>query len=136
MSTASNKALCDTLRTKLALTLKPLELELGIKLNVGNMRYSENDIDIKLEALTPNRDGEILTKEAEALLSKSLLLPWLNDIVKSTFEIDGSEYKLTGYNYRARKNPFQAIAVSGPSKGRTVVFGELFLRKQHNLPVS
>ena len=67
--------------------------ELGIDFKLGNIRYSDSTFTVKLEANTIGHDPKV-----KALLEREP--DWHNKIVN----ISGENFKIVGWNAKARKN--------------------------------
>jgi len=78
----------------------------GITITLGNISFSNNEASIKMKA---NIEGAP-TKEESMYSSYALItdLPPLHSVVKL---FDGKEYKIIGWNTKARKYPIKAMEI-------------------------
>lgn len=86
----------------------------GLKLEIGKITYSENNLVAKVSVSKVSADGTVMTKEAEAF---KRYCDW-NGIPKSalwqTFEDgNGTLHQIVGWNPRARKRPVLTKASDG-----------------------
>ena len=102
------------LRTELDATLASLSAKYGITIETGNARFSEHECGFKIKLNTTCEDGSKKeTKEAIAwnLYRASLGLSHIE--VGHEFTLQGRQFKLTGYNTRARKSPINIQDLKG-----------------------
>jgi len=100
------KATLKDLRVSIDKALEQVEKQYNLKISAGNCSYTEDSCTFKLNCSLPNA----LSKSAKDLIDHleyrnecSHLLSLDKDKVGKDRT---SEYKLTGYRVRARKNPF------------------------------
>lgn len=80
--------------------LKSVGEKLNVKIDLGNCSYSESEATFQMKVNILSEDGEVITKEWEALLRMAKMRDF--DIEKE-YTLNGSKVKLKGYNSRARK---------------------------------
>ncbi|EGQ7973601.1 hypothetical protein I7Z51_002525 [Vibrio parahaemolyticus] len=120
-----DKNMCQVLRTELESAFEEIKKKTGVTLKAGNMSYAHDgsEASVKLTMLGASADGTVVSPEYKALVSVLYAFPFLNeDKIKREFKCDGQWFILTGFNNRARKNPFQGQCVDGASKGKSFVF--------------
>lgn len=78
----------------------------GMKISTNSMRFSQTNIQIKVEAAVIGRDGVVITKELDTL--KRLLYRWdLKEAeLANPITILCKKYLLVGYNTRKYARPF------------------------------
>ena len=85
--------------------LKAVELRYGIKINVGNASFSDNEVTFKTKCNTIGEGGKAQTKEA----NQWKLYAELNGVgqfsVGDRITIQGQVFSIEGWNTRAKKSP-------------------------------
>ena len=85
--------------------LKAVELRYGIKINVGNASFSDNEVTFKTKCNTLGEGGKAQTKEA----NQWKLYAELNGVgqfsVGDRITIQGQVFSIEGWNTRAKKSP-------------------------------
>ncbi len=105
------------LRIDMQTALEEVANKHGISIRVGNMSFSPNNVNIKVEASVKNSDGETVDKFKEALVKFGKV--YLN----ADFNIDHTyntkqlgDVKFVGLNSRATKNPIIVQQISSGKK--------------------
>ena len=93
------------LRQDMNAALKAIEAQYGIKIQVGNASYSDNEVTFKTKCNTIGEGGKAQTKEA----NQWKLYAELNGVgqfsVGDRITIQGKVFTIEGWNTRARKSP-------------------------------
>jgi len=88
----------------------------GLKIKVGSVRYSSTEGNFKVKVNTIAADGTVESMERVqfkvSASSYGLDPNWLDQ----TFIHEGSKYKITGFNTRAKRFPVQAILTTNGTK--------------------
>ena len=107
-----DKKTLKALREDMNHVLKAIELQYGIKIEVGNARYSDNEVTFKTKCNTLNKQGTAITKEAQ----NWPLYAELNGVnqfkVGDRITINGKVFTIEGWNTRAKKSPVMIKEVS------------------------
>ena len=98
------------LRNRVQAELNKVGEEIGCKIDLGNIRYSDNSATSKI-TVSELIDGNAMTPEAEAFLMLCHLHGLAKDDLFRPFMKDGVEYKIIGYKSRATKKPFQIMRI-------------------------
>jgi hypothetical protein len=108
---AFNKQNLSTLRDEINAALAVVAEKHGIKLGLGSARFMETTCTFKLEAIANGAgtgdEGATarIDKFAEALKRYAPL--YFKDLnLDATYRIGATDYKIVGYNSRAREYPF------------------------------
>lgn len=120
-----DKKMCQTLRSELNLAFEEIKRKTGVTIEVGNMSYDPDGskATAKLTMLGTSEDGTVVSPEYKSLVSYLYAFPYLNEEkIKRQFKCNGEWFVLTGFNSRARKNPFMGSCVEGANKGKNYVF--------------
>ena len=95
------------LRSALQHAVKSVEQEFGIRIDVANATFSDNNVRIKLECATKDENGKVNSKEAEdfkELCGRYNLKQ--TDLGREFVGTNGEDrYRIVGCNPRARKMP-------------------------------
>lgn len=112
--------------------LKAVELRYGIKINVGNASFSDNEVTFKTKCNTIGEGGKAQTKEA----NQWKLYAELNGVgqfsVGDRITIQGQVFSIEGWNTRAKKSPvmIKDIATGKSYKcSKNVLVGKLPMTK-------
>ena len=110
------KSNLNDLREDLNKVLSKYSSEVGIHCNVGDIRFSEREANIKLTVSLPSTNGIFTTAEEEAFD----LFSRLDSISVGLHEVGTSrrlgEVKMVGYKARNRKYPYIVEQVSTGSR--------------------
>lgn len=107
--TVINRAACKTVRSSLTEALELVEQELGVKISVGNARFSDVNVDFKVSVRLASA-----APEREDAYNKFRLLHGLPELhTEFTLPGDGT-YKIVGFKPRATKN--NVIIANGSGK--------------------
>jgi phosphate starvation-inducible protein PhoH len=127
------------LRGALQNDLDQLAAKYGIKITVGNATFARDGASVDYKVSCVVEGGKTLSQQrrdekksnAEDSLKAfgSLYAPGID--LEAPFEHPQilGKIKLTGYNTRAPKMPFQGVVVEGAEKGRTLKFGTDLVKK-------
>jgi hypothetical protein len=110
--TKFDKETVRTLRTELDLALKAVSEKHGIAIQVGNATFSENIITFKVDA-SLLKNGEAVTKEAEAFVLYASMLTLKASDLGREFKVGTKTYKLKGYSPKKSKFPMVCSDQSG-----------------------
>ena len=105
------RALLKAMSADIDAALEAVGKKHGVKLDYKGARFGDTYADLKIKASMVGSDGVVETKELSAL--KQFYPALVNKKVK----IKGQEFKVTGYNSRAKKYPFQVSPVAGAGAG-------------------
>ena len=110
-----NKPALNKLRSEMQSQFAELEKKFGIKLQVGSMSYSSNEVSVKVKANIISDDGTVVSKEAKAwdLYAQMGGFDYLK--VGDKIVIQGQTFTIKGYNTRAPKSPIQIEDAQGKS---------------------
>ena len=100
-----NKANLQALRQDMNAALAKIEKQYGIKINVGNASFTNNEVTFKTKCNTIGKGGAAQTKEA----SQWKLYAELNGVgqfsVGDRITLQGRIFSIEGWNTRAKKSP-------------------------------
>ena len=102
----------NTLRPNLQRDLDRVAKKFGISLRLGNISFTSETINIKLEGGVIAKDGNVITKKAMMfqLYAKKHGIKFK---VGDTFKFRNEEYTISGWNTRASRYPIEAIGEDG-----------------------
>lgn len=102
---------CDLIRSELMTFLEPKMNELGLKINLGRMGYSDSSIGVKLDLTVEGaKTREEIKSEYDLKIAKMMHKDIDFDKVS---KVNGNlTLKIHGYNTRARKKPFECVCVN------------------------
>lgn len=109
--TAFDKNACKRLRTEMQAVLDKYAAETGIEIHVGNMRFTADNVVIKIEAKKP---GAVSQKQGAQ--EAALKLHAAQD--KLSLEPCGGK-QLVGYNGRAYKMPYIYVELATGKRFKT-----------------
>ena len=102
----------ELLRNDINAALAAVAAKHNINLEVGNIRYSKHNAEIKVQAATKETSGVVITKEVQDLRMVAKFgqdgLPTDKDPMTISFLFRGESYTLCGYKSRNRKFPYLA----------------------------
>lgn len=111
-----NKPALNKLRSEMQIQFAELEKKFGIKLQVGSMRYSSNEVNVKVKANIISNDGTVVTPEAEAWDLYAQIGGFDHLKVGDKIYLSGGVLMtIKGYNARASKLPIQIENAQGQS---------------------
>lgn len=93
------------LRQDMNAALKAIEAQYGIKINVGNASFSDNEVTFKTKCNTIGEGGKAQTKEANQWKMYAELNGVGQFSVGDRVELQGRIFTIEGWNTRARKSP-------------------------------
>jgi len=101
---------CDLIRSELMTFLEPKMNELGLKINLGRMGYSDSSIGVKLDLTVEGaKTREEIKNEYDLKIAKMMFKEIDFDKVS---KVNGNlTLKIIGYNTRARKKPFECVCI-------------------------
>lgn len=111
---------CDLIRAKLNDALADVAKELGLDIDIGNIRYNPESFTTKLEVKLAGADD----KKMKALKARA----GLYGVTLDPCTYAGETVQLTGYNTRARKNSFHFTFLTGKDAGKNYVCDERFAK--------
>ncbi|MDN2483838.1 hypothetical protein [Vibrio agarivorans] len=99
--TTIKKQECSIIRQKLEEAHKAIEVELGVKIQVGNMSYSPDgdNVTTKIEVSLEGAES----KEMKSLRQHANLLGLEEKHLTQEFQMNGKTFTLRGFNPRAPK---------------------------------
>jgi len=115
-----DRATVKSTRDELAAALAVVEANLGVKIDVGNARFTATNVTFKVELSVLNSTGNAQDKYRVAL--EAFYPGWADKTVNLNNGLSG---KVVGWNKRASKYPFIVETANGKFKvnERTVEFG-------------
>ena len=111
-----DKAFCEALRVKMKQALAPVAIEMGVRITVGNMRYTPHDVSVPTKVDIPNEVGGS-QKGAEDFTRLAHHYGLRAEDLGKEFEYGGHKYRLVGANPRAPKYPIQGMRLDGKRAG-------------------
>ena len=120
-----NKPALRELRSEMEIQFAKLEKKFGIKLHVGSMSYSANDVSVKVKGNTISKSGTAITKEAQAWDLYAQMGGYDHLKVGDKVILQGQTLTIKGYNSRAPKSPIQIE----DAQGRTYKCSELAIQR-------
>ncbi len=107
-----SKQLCNVISNDVLAALKVVEEKHGVKFTRGSGNYSDTDFTCKLVCQAVGDNGENIG-EKTAFERDAQLFGFKPEHYGKVFTSpQGGQYRLTGFNYRARSMPIQAKRVS------------------------
>ena len=110
-----NKSALKELRSEMEIQFMELEKKFGIKLQVGSMSYSSDEVSVKVKANIISKGGEVITKEAKAWDLYAQMGGFDHLKVGDKIILQGQTLTIKGYNSRAPKSPIQIEDAQGKS---------------------
>ena len=110
-----NKPALNKLRSEMQSQFAELEKKFGIKLQVGSMSYSSNEVSVKVKANIISDDGTVVSKEAKAWDLYAQMGGFDHLKVGDKIYLSGEVLTIKGYNARASKLPIQIENAQGQS---------------------
>ena len=110
-----DKTNLTTLRSDVNAALAAVAAKHGVKINLGNCRFSPSEANFKLNVCTIGTDGTVVDAEVEALKSAYVIEYVIGTTAKNLdrhFTAQGMTFVLTGYKSRRRAYPFRARDVN------------------------
>lgn len=104
-----------SLRADLNAAFAAVAAKHGVKINLGNCRFSPSQADFKVKVCTVTADGTVIDAESEALNSAYVAEYVVGTQMKNLdrhFTTQGMTFVLTGYKARRRAYPFRAREVN------------------------
>lgn len=117
--------MCNVLRAELDAAFEQIQKKTGVTLKAGRITYAHDgsEASVKVTMLGTSEDGTVVSPEYKTLVSCLHAFPYLNEEkIKRQFKCNGEWFVLTGFNSRARKNPFMGSCVEGANAGKNYVF--------------
>lgn len=118
------------IRHEIDKALKGAEESLGVKLRVGDCRFTHDACTFKLELSTIKADGEVITPEAARFRNRAHQLGLKPTDLFEEFEYDGDRYRIIGLSQKVRRFP---IIVEQIGAGGRVKFTASSVRAQLEL---
>lgn len=109
------------LRNEMNAELEVLAKKYGVTISVGNASYTNNNVTFKVEVANQNQSGLTLNKKATALLEQ-VKLRKLNFTLGSVIVLQGREFKVVGFNTRAKKFPIEIQGLDDNLKYKCSIF--------------
>ncbi len=103
---------CGRIRHELQNALRQVEEELGIKLTMGRIKFTDDNASFKMEAAVLNSEGAPMTREATNWQYHAPRFGLPSDWVGKTISTIRGTYRITGWNTRASNYKVQAIRIS------------------------
>lgn len=92
------------------------KIDPSLKFGIGAITYQSDGsfASMKLKVLAVQQNGSVVTPERKSLedMVKFGLCPVKKEDIDKTFTIRGKTFRLTGYNSRAYKSPYQVTDVA------------------------
>lgn len=120
------KQTIQTLRDDVNAALAEVARKHGVAIHAGNCTYDTNAATFKLVCSTLSDDGIAMTPEASLYDNLAKQFGWVP--LFSTVSIGVDEYRVVGYNSRARKTP-----VIVERNGKRFKVGESFVIRKPEL---
>ena len=102
----------EALRQDMNAALKAIEAQYGIQINVGNARFSDNEVTFKTKCNTLGEGGKAQTKEAANWKLYATMEGVGQFSVGDRVEIQGRIFEIEGWNTRAKKKPIEIREVA------------------------
>lgn len=100
-----NKNNLKSLRQDMNAALAKIEKQYGIQINVGNARFSDNEVTFKTKCNTIGEGGNAQTKEAQNWKLYAELNGVSQFSIGDRIAIQGKIFSIEGWNTRAKKAP-------------------------------
>jgi len=109
-----DKATLKNIRADINKALEAVGVKYGVKLEGGNVSYSDSNFTMKLKASRVNSDGSIETKEVSDFKKHCSRYGLQASDLGKTFKSNGDTYVLSGLTPRATKMPIIAHRIGNP----------------------
>lgn len=106
MSATISKDFLRLLRVDIDAALAAVGAKHGLKMNAGTCRFTETTATFKLEVATIGENGEVASKEHDALISLRIALGLTEANMNQVFKIGTASFTLHGYDSKKRSKPF------------------------------
>jgi hypothetical protein len=117
--TIFNSKKLDALRSDLNKALEAVTKKHGITIDIGTMRYSDDDVKVSLDMRTVKAGEEGMSRSEADYKAACVFNPTLPKY-GSRFTSRGKVYTICGYSSRARKYPVLAKNANGTTYKFTV----------------
>ena len=109
-----------------------IEEACGVRITIGNGRYSDSNAHLKLEIADVTADGTVLTKEAEDFKAYAWRYAMEPSDLGREFRHDNEVYEIIGLKPRSKKYPI--LGRNSRDKDKVLKFPGMYV-KRNLLPV-
>jgi hypothetical protein len=100
------------LRNEMTQALEGVAIKYGLRIEIGNVKYSPTESHFKVQVNTVGINGIIETADRSQFIRSAALYGIDPSWIDQEFNYNGDNYKITGLNPRAKRHPVQVVRTS------------------------